>query len=359
MMLVTRVIARFEPGGAQIGALRLIRALRGRGVASRLLVGTATVEGLRMLRAAGHEFEVWGRSDDDLQYACNECFAAWLRPRLAGADIVHAHMFGGWWAASEAIAPGVPLVASEHNAIRWPAAPRLAEMRRALERVDVCFAHGPASRATLAGLGLPTSRFRPARSPIECPAPAPIAALPRPRLIFAGRLHPEKAPDLLLEALARMRRRVPTYLLGSGPLAGALRRQAARLGLEPTVRMLGWRPRIGSWLTGASACVVPSRHEAWSQTAVTAMAHRVPVIATAVEGLPRTLAERRGVLVEPEDPDALASAIHTVLAGRHSIDLDDAQRYAAGFSPDLVAAHYSRIYRSLMATHAHGIGAAA
>jgi glycosyltransferase involved in cell wall biosynthesis len=253
----------------------------------------------------------------------------------------------------------VPLVASEHNAIRWPARPRLAEMRRALERVDACFAHGPASRATLAGLGLPASRFQPARSPIERPGPAAVAPLPRPRLIFAGRLHSEKGPDLLLEALGRMRSRVPAYLLGVGPLTGALRRQAARLGLETTARLVGWQRRIGPWLNGASACVVPSRHEAWSQTAVTAMAHRVPVIATAVEGLPQTLAQRRGVLVNREDPDALATAIDAVLTGNSTVDLDGAQRYAARFSPDLVAAHYARIYRRLLAVRADDVGAAA
>jgi glycosyltransferase involved in cell wall biosynthesis len=359
MMLVARVIARFEPGGAQIGALRLTRALQAHGVRSRLLVGAATAEGMRLLRDAGLDFELHTQDNLDLQYACDHAFAAWLRPRLAGADLVHAHMFGGWWAASQAVAPGVPLVASEHNAIRWPAAPRLSEMREALKRVNACFAHGPASRSTLAGLGLPESRFQPARSPIEQPGPTAVAALPRPRLVFAGRLHPEKGPDLLVEALGRTGLRVPAYLLGSGPLAGALRRRAAGLGLEATVRLVGWQRRIGPWLSGASACVVPSRHEAWSQTAVTAMGYRVPVIATAVEGLPLTLAERRGALVNPDDPDALATAIQSVLAGRRTVDLDGAQRYAAGFSPDLVATHYARIYRRLLATRADGIGAAA
>jgi glycosyltransferase involved in cell wall biosynthesis len=352
LMLVARVIAKFEPGGAQLGAIRLTRALEARGVAPRLLVGDATLEGLRLLRDAGLEFECWGGDGDDLQYACSEPFAAWLRPRLAGADLVHAHMFGGWWAASEATAPGVPLIASEHNAIRWPETPRLAQLRRALARVDAYFAHGPATRATMLDNGLPPERIHVGSSAIEPPSTAPLAGLPRPRLVFAGRLHDEKGPDLLVEAVARMRSPVPTFLLGSGPLADRLRRRVDAFGLSETVRLSGWQRRIGPWLAGATACVVPSRHEAWSQTAVTAMAHRVPVIATAVEGLPLTLAERRGVLVPPEDPGALATAIDAVLAGASEVDLAAAQRYATGFSAELVAARYARVYERLLAGRA-------
>jgi glycosyltransferase involved in cell wall biosynthesis len=347
-MLVARVIAKLEPGGAQLGAIRLIRALRDHGVASRLLVGEATPEGRRLLREAELEFEVWGGSGEDLQYACDRRFVGWLRPRLADADVVHGHMFGAWWAASEAARGDVPLAASEHNAINWPGSPRLGEMRRALARVDACFAHGPAAATTLLDLGLSPARLYPAGSAIEQTSPMALPRLPRPRLIFAGRLHPEKGPDLLLEALGRLESRVPTYFLGDGPLAASLRRRAAALGLAETVKLVGWQRRIGPWLAGASACIVPSRHEAWSQTAVTAMAHRVPVIATAVEGLPTTLGERRGVLVAPDDPGLLAEAIAALLTCRSDVDLDAGQRYAARFSAELVAAGYARTYERLV-----------
>ena len=348
-MLVARVIGRVEPGGAQLGAIRLIQALRAHGVSTRLLVGEATSHGRRLLDHANLEFEVWGGTNNDLQYGCDARFAAWLRPRLTAAELVHAHMFGAWWAAGEAVGPDVPLVASEHNAIRWPARPRLREMRHALARLDACLAHGPAARAMFLNLGLPPAKLHPASSPIEQPGPHTVRGLPRPRLIFAGRLHPEKGPDLLVEALGRLPSPVPAFLLGSGPLAASLRRRVIALGLDATVKLVGWQHRISPWLAGATACVVPSRHEAWSQTAVTAMAHRVPVIATAVEGLPLTLAKGRGVLVAPEDPDELASAISAVLADDSAVDLAGAQRYAARFSPELVAAHYARIYRQLRA----------
>jgi glycosyltransferase involved in cell wall biosynthesis len=347
---LVRVIAKFEPGGAQLGAMRLTRALADQGVRSRLLIGEATAAGLRQLRAAGVPFELWGEHDGDLQYACEPHFAAWLQPRLVGTDLVHAHMFGGWWAASQAVPPSVPLVASEHNALRWPGPAPISKLRRALERVDAFCAHGPASRATMLQLGIPPTRLVDATSAIEPAVLRPLADLPVPRLVFAGRMHQEKGPDLLLEALSLLRAQVPAYLLGDGPLLPALRRRAVQLGLGPQATFTGWQDQVGSWLAGASVCVVPSRAEAWSQTAVTAMAHRVPVIATSVEGLPLTLADRRGVLVAPEDPAALALAIAAVLDGPGDVDLDAARRYAARFHPDRVATQYSRLYRRLLGT---------
>ena len=69
-MLVARVIARLEPGGAQLGALRLIQALRQRGIACRVLAGEATMHGASLFRQAGVEVDVWGRGAG-LQYECS------------------------------------------------------------------------------------------------------------------------------------------------------------------------------------------------------------------------------------------------------------------------------------------------
>ena len=57
-MRVARVIAVLEPGGAQLGALRLSLALRSHGIESRWLAGHATREGLALFRARGIEVEV-------------------------------------------------------------------------------------------------------------------------------------------------------------------------------------------------------------------------------------------------------------------------------------------------------------
>jgi glycosyltransferase involved in cell wall biosynthesis len=352
-MLIARVIARLELGGTQLGALRLGEALRSQGVETRLLAAAATPECRALFERAGIEVEVWPRAEQDMQYACSRAFARWLRPRIVDADLVHGHMFGGWWALTEAAGGDLPVAASEHNALQWPTKPRLSEMRRALRRVDAFFAHGPATRATVRRLGLPPARLHAGRSAVELPlppscAPASFEDLPSPRVLFAGRLHREKGPDLLLEAIARLSPPPACVLLGAGPEEARLRRRARELEIDDVVRLPGWQDGVGPWLAEADLLVVPSRYESWSQAAVTAMAHGVPVVATNVEGLPTTLADGRGLLVRPEDPDALARAIGDALSGRRVPDLAAARRYAARYTATRVAAYYLAIYRGLV-----------
>jgi hypothetical protein len=97
-------------------------------------------------------------SERDLQWHCDAQFAAWLTPRLAGADVVHAHMFGAWWAAARAVGDGVPLIASEHNGYAWRGETPWEAMAGAAGRVDRFYAHGPDARA---GALRPDRRDRP------------------------------------------------------------------------------------------------------------------------------------------------------------------------------------------------------
>src|SRR3954469_4644330 len=340
-------MAKLEPGGAQLGVLRVSAALQAQGITTRILSGHATREGRRQFAAAGLAPEVWPDGGPDLQFEPTLDFAEWLQPRLGKADIVHAHMFGGWWAAAHAVAPGTPLVASEHNALRWDAVPPEHELRSALLRLDLLFAHGPSTRALFTDLGMGPDRLRSGASAIDGIDARPRRGLPSPRLVFAGRLHEEKGPDLLIEALALLRDPPPTLILGTGPLERRLRRLAKTLGVDRTVRFCGWRPDAPRYIAGSSVCVVPSRHDAWSQTAVIAMGLGVPVVATAVEGLPATIGSSRGVLVAPEDPAALADAIEGVLHGEMPVDGEEARLYSQRFLPDRVARAYAVEYRQL------------
>ncbi len=345
-MLLARVIADLEPGGAQLHVLRVTRELAAHGIATRLLAGNANAEGLRLFEQAGVEVELLG-APERLQYSADLGLAAWLAPRLHGADVVHAHMFGAWWAAAHAVGPGVPLVASEHNPLRWPGPPLLAELHGALPRVDRFFAHGRQAAFAVLLAGLPPGRLRPGVSPVVGLDSPPRPGLPSPRIVFTGRLHPEKGPDVLLDALARLPDRPPTYLLGTGPLEGALRRQARRLGLLGDVTFAGWQDDPAPWVAGASVLAQPSRDEAWSQSAVLAMGLGVPVIGTDVDDLPITLGEGRGIVVAPEDPDALAAALADVLAGRDVPHPALGRAYAEGFRLPEVAALYARTYAEL------------
>jgi glycosyltransferase involved in cell wall biosynthesis len=341
-------MAKLELGGAQLSALRLTVALRRYGIESPLLAGDATPDGIRLAREHGVEPECFHTGISGLQWTPSPAFAAWLAPRLARADLVHAHMFGGWWAAAEAIPPGVPLVASEHNALTWPDEPHDDAFRSALQRVDRFFAHGPAAREYARARGCPPERLAAGRSAIAFADGRLAPDLPSPRVVFAGRLAPDKGPDLFVEALAHVPQPVAAFVVGEGRLRRALERRVRALGLERRVTFTGWQREPGRWIAGATVLAVPSRHDAWSQSAVLAMALGTPVVATAVEGLPALLSHGRGILVAPEDPEALAAAIADVLGGRRTPDTEAARDYAAAFTPARVARHYAAAYRRLL-----------
>jgi glycosyltransferase involved in cell wall biosynthesis len=347
-VLVARIIGILDPGGAQLSAFRLSRALARHGVETRLLAGDASPAGHAQAREHGFEVEAVGGMDG-LQWTPSPSFAEWLAPRIAGADLVHAHMFGAWWAAAQVIADDVPLVASEHNTLTWPGRPHAAAMRRTLPRVDRFFAHGPAALAYVRALGMDPRRLVAGTSSIAGTGVRALAGLPVPRIVQASRLAPDKGPDVLVDALALLEDAPPAYIVGDGRMRPELEARVRALGIGDRVTFPGWQHTPGRWVAGASVYVVPSREEAFSQSAVLAMALGVPVVGTAVEALPEVLGDGRGILVAPEDPEALAQAIAGVLAGRLRPDLDAARRYAARFQPARVARAYLRHYRAVLA----------
>jgi glycosyltransferase involved in cell wall biosynthesis len=343
---ILRVIGMLEPGGAQLSALRLSTALRDHGIESRIVAGDATPAGLEMARAHGFEVEHFSEVRDLQWEACPE-FAEWLGERFEGADLVHGHMFGAWWAAARAAPPDMPVVASEHNALAWPRGARDADAAAVAGRIARFFAHGPASRAWAAQIGVPGERIAEGQSAIDGLDATPQPDIPSPRITFAGRFHADKGPDLLIEAVALIADPPPTFLLGDGALRPVLEHRVAELELSDVVRFSGWQAQPERLIAGATVHVVPSRRDAWSQSAVLGMGLGVPVVATAVEGLPQTLASGRGILVAPDDERALASAIGAVLAGVQDCDVDAARAYAAAFTPAQVAAPYAAAYRAL------------
>jgi len=345
-VIVTRVVAKLELGGAQLSLLRVARALARRGHSTRLLAGNATSAGVQIARAHSVDVEVMG-SPLDLQWQCDPRFVTWLRPRLADAELVHAHMLGAWWAAATAMPSGVALVASEHNGYEWWGEPPWAAMAEAAPRIDRFYAHGPDARSGALRAGIPEHRVRTGISPVVGMNSRPRPGLPSPRIVFTGRLSPDKGPDVLIDAVALMAAPPPVLMLGAGSLRDDLQAQVKRLGLQRVVRFCGWVTEPGPWVAGAAVQVCPSRDEAFSQTAVLAMGVGVPVIGTRVDGFPHTLADNRGILVSPEDPQALAGALEQVLDRRLITDTAAARVWAQQFDPERVATVYEQTYDDL------------
>jgi glycosyltransferase involved in cell wall biosynthesis len=130
-------------------------------------------------------------------------------------------------------------------------------------------------------------------------------------LAFAGRLGPQKAVGVALDALAGLDD-VTFVVAGDGPERAALERRAAELGLDSRVRFLGSVPRerVLRLFRAADASVLPSVWENFPHTVVEALAVGCPVIATAVGGVPEVVRDgENGLLVPPRDPAALRAAI--------------------------------------------------
>jgi glycosyltransferase involved in cell wall biosynthesis len=130
-------------------------------------------------------------------------------------------------------------------------------------------------------------------------------------LVFAGRLGPQKALGVALDALAGLDD-VTFVVAGDGPERAALERRAAELGLDSRVRFLGSVPRerVLRLFRAADASVLPSAWENFPHTVVEALAVGCPVIATAVGGVPEVVRDgENGLLVPSRDPAALRAAI--------------------------------------------------
>lgn len=153
--------------------------------------------------------------------------------------------------------------------------------------------------------------------------PAPADGMPpraTPVLLCPARLAPIKGHGELLEAAGRLAEcGIPfeLWLAGEGPERAAIERRIGERGLGARVRLLGTVPHaelLGMYRDGRADCVVlPSLHEGLSVALVEAMAYGVPVIATAVGGVPELLEDGAGILVPPSDADALTVALTRVL----------------------------------------------
>jgi glycosyltransferase involved in cell wall biosynthesis len=149
---------------------------------------------------------------------------------------------------------------------------------------------------------------------------------------------------------------VTFLIVGEGPLREELVKCAAAEGLP--VCVTGQRDDVPALMRLCSVVVLPSRREAFGRVLIEAMAAGVPVVATAVGGIPEVCVDGvTGLLVPPEDPDALAVAIALTLTDQAATE---ARVAAAGADVrarfDLVA-HAARV--QAVYDHTLGIGGAA
>jgi teichuronic acid biosynthesis glycosyltransferase TuaC len=157
-------------------------------------------------------------------------------------------------------------------------------------------------------------------------------------VLFVGSLLQIKAVDVLLKAVAKVNstesRQAYLYLVGRGAQRSDLEALAARLGITQFVRFVGVQPyrAIPLWLSSADCLALPSRGEGLPTILPESMLCRVPIVASAVGGIPEIIRDRQtGLLVQPDDEFALADALNNVLFGNPreaAARADRAARYA-------------------------------
>jgi glycosyltransferase involved in cell wall biosynthesis len=259
-----------------------------------------------------------------------------LRRALAArdVDVVHAHGLRAALVAALA-RPRAPLVVTWHNAVlakglRGQASvlvERIVARAAALTlgASDDLVARAVAMGARNARLGAVAAPSMAAPRRSRAAVRAEFEVGPRtPLILSVGRLHPQKRYDLLIDVAARWRTLQPppvTVVAGSGPSYMELAQRASAARADVT--LLGHRSDVPDLLAGADLAVVTSDWEARQLFAQEALRAGVPLVATAVGGLPDLVGDAAR-LVPPNDVDALDAAVRELLA-------DDALRadYAA------------------------------
>jgi glycosyltransferase involved in cell wall biosynthesis len=137
-------------------------------------------------------------------------------------------------------------------------------------------------------------------------------------LIVAARLEPQKGHRVLFQAMPLILRNFPKtrlVCLGDGALRSELERQRSELGLEDSVRLVGFQPNVAAWLSMGDITVLPSFYEGLPLIAIESLAVGRPVVATAVDGTPEVVLDgQTGLTVPPGDPELLAGAVCRLLA---------------------------------------------
>lgn len=135
------------------------------------------------------------------------------------------------------------------------------------------------------------------------------------RVGWIGRLSPEKAPDLFLRALAKLD--LPfrsASIIGDGAMRPELEQQAKALGIQDRVSWHGMIAGASRLLPALDVLVLSSRTEGTPMVLLEAMSAGIPIVTTAVGGVPDMLTSDEALLVPRDDPDALALAVASALA---------------------------------------------
>jgi len=204
-----------------------------------------------------------------------------------------------------------PAVRRAHKIHVLRTADRLMATSHDLARATSEYAGVPLDDITVNHWGVDLEAFR----PTDRPADEPIIG-------FVKSLEAHYGPHTLLEAFVNVRQAVPQaklMMIGVGSKAEELRQLACRLNVDDGIDWLGsveYR-RIPQLFARMAVSAMPSTREAFGMAAIESQAMGVPVVGSTAGGIPEVIDDgETGLLVPPEDPEALADALVRLLADR-------------------------------------------
>jgi len=320
-------------------------------------------------------------------------------------DIIHIHNFPQFASIVRAFNPDARIVLHMH--CEWLLQLDKKQLERRLRDVDLVLSTSDyltertrrrfpwlANRCRTVHNGVDVEQFVP---PTVAPAPVEQVAPSRRRVMFVGRISPEKGIHTLLDAFQQVADRFPDVDLEIvGPVGAAPIEFMAKLSDDPLIRGLTrfyggpkpvggdayfthlkslipaslpdrilWRGKIHHdellrYYHGATLVVLPSVvHEAFGIPLVEAMASQVPVIGTRSGGIPEVIGDgQAGLIVEREDADGLAAALTRLLEDddlRQEMALVGRERAVQQFSWDSAALHLQSCYASLFSHTSHSL----
>jgi sugar transferase (PEP-CTERM/EpsH1 system associated) len=357
------VVCSLDPGGMEMGVVKLVNGIDSRRVRSAIC-STRPGRLKSLVAPAVPVFELARRQGNDVRLV-------WQLAQLFRRErphIVHTHAWGtlleGLVAARCARVPAV--VHGEHGTLQLRRHQRWMQ-RAGWSCVDqVLSVSTRLSERIATEIGFPLETIRTIRNGVDLArfghhsriAARAALQLPidRPVVGTIGRLVPVKDHVSLVDAMRVLQREQVDAVLviaGDGPLEETIRRQAASLGFDGRVVLLGHRPDVEVVLAALDLFVLPSVSEGLPNTVLEAMASRLPVVATRVGGVEEVVQDGvTGVLVPPRSPYALGRAISDLLRDRDRAAAMGAmgrRRAETEFALDETVRRYEELYLRLAA----------
>lgn len=209
----------------------------------------------------------------------------------------------------------------------------------------------PPSRMIRLASGVDANHFRagPVASRVEATLP------PHPRVVFTGRLHPQKNLDVLLEAWPDVSDRTGASLIlvGDGEEQARLIDKALAMGVHDHVYFAGRVEDPAEYLRGSDVFALPSVAEGMSNSLLEAMATGLPCLASAIGGNTDLLGQgQAGLLLPANDSRAWSEALIRVLSDpelARSLGDSARRRIEMEFSIEAVVDRYQALYHRLLA----------